>query len=140
MGSILTRENNNDTLQYEKQRRANQILQTNLDSRTVQVQQLRTENDKLRRQIDTRTESVAMLHTLIDKEKTKNIMLESDINTYQVTTRALTKEKHLLLDELKNKQQAIDAYKQRVERLLQVIHTVDSTIEGLSDETVSESS
>ena len=137
---LNSKENYVDITRYIRQKQVNETLQANLTTRTTQVNRLETELEGLRDEIQSHIKSKMTLQSSVNRETIQKESLQKDIDSLRENLEALRNDKRLLVEALARKQQDLDVCKNRNKKLLAAIKSVDSTIDGLSDTTMRESS
>ena len=132
MGILNSKQDYIDKAQYDKQKRINIVLQSNINTMTIKLKNRDKELDKLRTNINNHKESNSSLQSIVEYDALEKDRLRRGIQELKTTNQSLADDRLLLTNEVHEIQKELDKYKIHNDELLEAIKSLSNMLDSIS--------
>ena len=138
MGILNSKQDYIDKAQYDKQKRINIVIQSNINTMTIKLKNRDKELDKFRANINNHKESNSSLQSIVEYDALEKDRMRKEIQELKTTNQSLTDDRHLLTNEVHEIQKELDKYKIHNDELLKAIKSLGNMLDSISRVAVDE--
>tara|TARA_Y100000385_G_C13048348_1_gene618541 strand:- start:770 stop:1186 length:417 start_codon:yes stop_codon:yes gene_type:complete len=132
MGILNSKQDYIDKAQYDKQKRINIVLQSNINTMTIKLKNRDKELDKLRTNINNHKESNSSLQSIVEYDALEKDRLRKGIQELKTTNQSLADDRLLFTNEVHEIQKELDKYKIHNDELLEAIKSLRNMFDTIS--------
>ena len=132
MGILNSKQDYIDKAQYDKQKRINIVLQSNINTMTIKLKNRDKELDKLRTNINNHKESNSSLQSIVEYDALEKDRLRKGIQELKTTNQSLVDDRLLFTNEVHEIQKELDKYKIHNDELLEAIKSLRNMFDTIS--------